>query len=522
MNKRKFVKSTILVILLSLSCSFFSPRKGIEPQFEVTAEVESEKGGRISLTDGALVVIPPGSLPVDSPVSIRRIGDYEREDELGVISLVGNVYEVNLGEGSLQKSILIEIPYNLDRMPDDVVEDELFLSFFDEVEKEWIFAGGVVDKTRHVVVIETNHASIWGIFSWNWGAWIAALSKTLKVSVVEWMEVVSLLKEECPQFGSVVKVRPIKMQNVVQGCIVIDDPLTPRLRVVNPKSFYFEIWPVSGGNGYPNPTMLAPGEKIEFVANIEDPSPLVVAAEITQEAGYRLIIDLAISLLPGLNKLGNQPELVACITERLGDVSYFIAASKFLLEGNGAKAAESLGNFYLNKDAVRRFMTSADDCGYGPSRTWGLANIALMAKLTGVIIQEVDYIANYVFNYYSELAFDWTQSLPTHTLTPIATRTQTETLTPTQYLTPTSTDTPTEPPTPTNTITPTNSFPTIKVIKQANCRYGPGSAYLYAYGLYPGDQAIVLGRNYSGNWIFINPVNTNIGLTQDAFERWVI
>ncbi len=42
---------------------------------------------------------------------------------------------------------------------------------------------------------------------------------------------------------------------------------------------------------------------------------------------------------------------------------------------------------------------------------------------------------------------------------------------------------------------------------QANCRYGPGTAYLYRWGLYPGDQADVRGRNWDGSWFWIHPFN---------------
>ena len=44
---------------------------------------------------------------------------------------------------------------------------------------------------------------------------------------------------------------------------------------------------------------------------------------------------------------------------------------------------------------------------------------------------------------------------------------------------------------------------------QANCRYGPGKAYLYAWGMYPGDTGTVWGRNYSGTWLWIQPNNIN-------------
>jgi hypothetical protein len=45
------------------------------------------------------------------------------------------------------------------------------------------------------------------------------------------------------------------------------------------------------------------------------------------------------------------------------------------------------------------------------------------------------------------------------------------------------------------------------VIKQANCRYGPGTAYLYRWGLYPGDTGVVHGRSWNGTWLWIKPDN---------------
>ncbi len=74
-------------------------------------------------------------------------------------------------------------------------------------------------------------------------------------------------------------------------------------------------------------------------------------------------------------------------------------------------------------------------------------------------------------------------------------------LSPTPTLTSTITLTPTI--TPTYTITPTFANPKGEVIEQANCRYGPGAAYLYKYGLYEGYRVEVLGRNQLGSWAWV-------------------
>lgn len=88
---------------------------------------------------------------------------------------------------------------------------------------------------------------------------------------------------------------------------------------------------------------------------------------------------------------------------------------------------------------------------------------------------------------------------PTPTRTPTASQTATVTATATPSLSPTASDTP--------TITPTATFdfPDFTVGMQANCRYGPGTAYLYAAGLYAGDRAEIRGRNYSGTWLLLRP-----------------
>lgn len=89
------------------------------------------------------------------------------------------------------------------------------------------------------------------------------------------------------------------------------------------------------------------------------------------------------------------------------------------------------------------------------------------------------------------------------TSTPVPTFTSTATYTPTITLTATLTPTPTITLTPTITATQTFAFPTVKVNKQAHCRYGPSVAYLHAADLYAGDTGTVRGRFIYSNWLYI-------------------
>lgn len=105
---------------------------------------------------------------------------------------------------------------------------------------------------------------------------------------------------------------------------------------------------------------------------------------------------------------------------------------------------------------------------------------------------------------------------PTPVLDPTATGTETP-LPPTHTKLPTATETPFPPtptytatpsPSPTYTITPTptETIPTIPIAmidQQAHCRYGPGTAYLHAGDLYPGQQYQIDGRSANSSWLWI-------------------
>lgn len=57
----------------------------------------------------------------------------------------------------------------------------------------------------------------------------------------------------------------------------------------------------------------------------------------------------------------------------------------------------------------------------------------------------------------------------------------------------------------TPSITPTPAPIIAEVLEQANCRYGAGAAYLYQYGLFPGENYVVVARNMAGDWVYVEP-----------------
>jgi hypothetical protein len=90
------------------------------------------------------------------------------------------------------------------------------------------------------------------------------------------------------------------------------------------------------------------------------------------------------------------------------------------------------------------------------------------------------------------------------TSTPQPTHTPRSTSTPSQTPTMAPSSTPTETPLP--TLTPTYAILRGTVLEQANCRYGPGAAYLYKYGVYPGYYMDIIGRNETGSWVVVQAI----------------
>ncbi len=107
-----------------------------------------------------------------------------------------------------------------------------------------------------------------------------------------------------------------------------------------------------------------------------------------------------------------------------------------------------------------------------------------------------------------------TPLITTKAAPPTATHQPTATTAPAQLPspTPTSSETPTIAPsntpteTPLPTITPTYAILRGTVLEQANCRYGPGAAYLYKYGVYAGYYMNMIGRNETGSWVVVQAI----------------
>jgi hypothetical protein len=95
-------------------------------------------------------------------------------------------------------------------------------------------------------------------------------------------------------------------------------------------------------------------------------------------------------------------------------------------------------------------------------------------------------------------------NMPSPTLRPSSTPSASATPSPTSYPSVTRFQSATQTSTP--SVTATYAVLRGTVLEQANCRYGPGAAYLYKYGLYADNRLEVIGRNQTGSWIVVQAI----------------
>jgi len=101
---------------------------------------------------------------------------------------------------------------------------------------------------------------------------------------------------------------------------------------------------------------------------------------------------------------------------------------------------------------------------------------------------------------------------PAFTLSPAVTATlavtSSATITPTTTFTPTPSETPAPTDSSTPAGTPTPQVAVATSIAKTACLYGPNPVYLYMWGLEQGGTAQVYGRDYSGTWLWVQPMGT--------------
>lgn len=373
----------------------------------IVERIDAKTGGTISLPDGTSLYIPNDSLPENAQITIEKLSPDVVQPSGYVLDLpVGAIYKIDLNSQALQKPATLQIPFDPALLPENIQPEQAFLTYYDEEVEQWIYAGGKVNKESNTVMLSITHASLWSVRAWDWNAWIAFLTNVLKLEIVDSIRAFQLL--DCLQATNNISIDAGMSNNSIQGCIETDNHNLPEVSVANLRSFFIEMSLDSTESS--SNSLLSPLESKRFVIDLltNDP-PYKVRADITQRAMNYFLVDLILTILPGINQLGIQPKAVACITETAHDVSYLLtAAEALIIDQDGLKAAEQLTDMLRDDGIMRRFINAASECSYGPASTWSLPGLETIGSSIDVLNSLWDISEAFIENeVHSEVWFLW-------------------------------------------------------------------------------------------------------------------
>ena len=123
------------------------------------AETVGPEGGTVITVDGmATVEIPQEALSEDTVITIAKTGE---------VGTIGDVYEFGPSELNFQTPITISIAYDLQSLPEDVMEDDLFL--VTETKDGYLepLTDNIIDKITYRIAGKTVHFSeVWITHGW--------------------------------------------------------------------------------------------------------------------------------------------------------------------------------------------------------------------------------------------------------------------------------------------------------------------------------------------------------------------
>ena len=504
----KILSTLLLLTMVLASCNLPAANQASSLLFPagsmaVSAFIIANKGGTLTLPNGARVMIPAGALPEDLTVTFSAPDNGIPVSSVfdGQVS-VGLTYLLDLSGKLLNSAITMELPFDPKKLPQGFNPANIVASEYDNQNGIWNQIEGSVSEQNQIIMFKTNQAGYTRPVILDWAQWPAALDDLLKIVQRKAGKILTALQAECNQQDKNIIIEQREGETLLMGCIDQSDPINPVLRLVNPSKFIYRIDFPAGLEGYPAPKMFAPGEVLVFPAKQQDLKPLTVTFTFDQAAVNSSVAGLLFSILPGASKL-DSPDSIAqysvittCVARNLQSRSEFSNLGiAFIANHDKSAAVNTLVSILQSKDSISTLVTAAGQCGYTPAASWDVAGITYLATRPDILTKIVDFYAADLPGGASGAVDFMIPQPPTATIPP-----PTPTVpVPTATITPIPSATMTEAPAPVSKLRGT-------VLDHLACRYGPDNPYLYKYGILPGTVMDAIGRDADGDWLQVQAV----------------
>lgn len=135
----------------------------------VSRRVEANRGAALQLGRKIRLDLPPGALAADAVARLEELSPGQAPaSPWPEARAVSPVFRVEAGEARLIRPITLEIHYEPQQLPEEALADLIFPVFWDEAQGRWRIASQfVIDRDRRVVVVTSDHLSIWQLWVWD-------------------------------------------------------------------------------------------------------------------------------------------------------------------------------------------------------------------------------------------------------------------------------------------------------------------------------------------------------------------
>ncbi len=123
----------------------------------------------------------------------------------------------------------------------------LFAAYYDNASQRWVPVGGIVDPQRHVIVVQTTHASSWGAWTWIADALIQGIVAGFKLDFGTVLNATQAFAG-CADSGTnlTVIIDESANKDYLGSCIEGGDAVHAKLRIVNRRTFFTRVTALAG------------------------------------------------------------------------------------------------------------------------------------------------------------------------------------------------------------------------------------------------------------------------------------
>ncbi len=305
----------IAFALLLASCSS-GPSKALTPTANptaaptslavATAHASAATGSNVALPDGTRLTLPPGAVSADVPISLDQSRVSPTPPDFG--TALGHAVNINLQGQILAAPATLELPYDPAKLPPGMTENAIFAAYFDEATRAWVPVGGIADPSRRVVVVQITHASWWTPYSWLTDALAQGLVAGFKLDFGTVFVTAQEAFKDCIGSPGGVIIDESDIKDLLGSCVEKDDPVHPRLRIVNRRTSYVNASAKPGNatsDFAPETESLGPLDRQSFTvdfsgAPVSEPFVIHAAVDLPYTVAGSLL-DL-ILLIPGVRE----------------------------------------------------------------------------------------------------------------------------------------------------------------------------------------------------------------------------